>query len=145
MIGSGPYPAFAYPHIIVTLDFVLLHHLKLVAQCESLRLQECSLARMRGALQRSLRHSLALNGARRAYHATVLPSLLSTTSPEFRAKAEAMDAVVSEFESKVAAARLGGGMKAAERMRNKGKKLPRERCVSVFSASCKGQDNETGS
>ncbi|KAF7794547.1 hypothetical protein EIP86_005681 [Pleurotus ostreatoroseus] len=86
---------------------------------------------MRGALQRSLRHSLAFNGPRRAYHATVLPSLLSTTSPEFRAKAESMDAVVSEFESKVAAARLGGGLKAAERMRSKGKKLPRERYANL--------------
>ena len=54
-----------------------------------------------------------------------------------------MDAVVSEFESKVAAARLGGGLKAAERMRSKGKKLPRERYANVFFASCKGHDNET--
>lgn len=43
-----------------------------------------------------------------------------------------MDAVVSEFESTVAKARLGGGAKAAERMRGRGKKLPRERCVDAF-------------
>ncbi|KAJ3524577.1 hypothetical protein NM688_g8536 [Phlebia brevispora] len=85
---------------------------------------------MRGALQRSLRHSWA--GARRAYHATVLPSLISNASPEFKAKAEAMDALVADFESKVAAARLGGGPKAAERMRGKGKKLPRERLAMLL-------------
>jgi len=38
-----------------------------------------------------------------------------------------MDALVADFERKTAAARLGGGSKAAERMRSKGKKLPRER------------------
>ena len=87
---------------------------------------------MRGALQRSFQRGLRLAGVRRTYHATVLPSLVSTTSPEFKAKAEAMGAVVSEFESTVAEARLGGGTKAAERMRGKGKKLPRERCVDAF-------------
>ena len=40
-----------------------------------------------------------------------------------------MDELVADFEAKVAAARLGGGAKAAERMRSKGKKLPRERSV----------------
>ena len=39
-----------------------------------------------------------------------------------------MDEVVSDLEAKLAKAREGGGAKAAERMRNKGKKLPRERC-----------------
>lgn len=72
----------------------------------------------------------SVRNARRAYHASVLPSLLSTSSPEFVAKSEAMDALVAEFEAKIAAARLGGGPKAAERMRSKGKKLPRERSVS---------------
>lgn len=38
-----------------------------------------------------------------------------------------MDALVADFEAKTATARLGGGVKAAERMRSKGKKLPRER------------------
>jgi 3-methylcrotonyl-CoA carboxylase beta subunit len=39
-----------------------------------------------------------------------------------------MDQVVADLEAKLAAARVGGGAKAAERMRSKGKKLPRERC-----------------
>ena len=73
-----------------------------------------------------LHHSVR-QAARRAYHPSVLPSLLSTSSPEFVAKSQAMDSLVAEFEAKVAAARLGGGAKAAERMRSKGKKLPRER------------------
>jgi len=38
-----------------------------------------------------------------------------------------MDELVADLERKTAEARLGGGAKAAERMRNKGKKLPRER------------------
>jgi 3-methylcrotonyl-CoA carboxylase beta subunit len=45
----------------------------------------------------------------------------------------AMDQVVSDLDAKLAAAREGGGAKAAERMRNKGKKLPRERYSTVFS------------
>ncbi|KAK7062027.1 carboxyl transferase [Favolaschia claudopus] len=64
---------------------------------------------------------------RRSYHATVLPSLVSTASPEFAAKSEAMDVLVADLEAKLANARLGGGPKAAERFRSKGKKLPRER------------------
>lgn len=40
-----------------------------------------------------------------------------------------MDELVKDLEDKTAKARLGGGPKAAERMRNKGKKLPRERFV----------------
>ena len=90
---------------------------------------------MRAALQRSLRHGVAgalpraRHTASRAYHASVLPSLISTTSPEFTEKAQSMDALIADFEAKVAAARQGGGAKAAERMRSKGKKLPRERQV----------------
>ncbi|KAF7290969.1 Carboxyl transferase [Mycena chlorophos] len=64
---------------------------------------------------------------RRSYHATVLPSLISSTSPEFAAKADAMDSLVADLEANLAKARLGGGPKAAERFRSKGKKLPRER------------------
>ena len=45
-----------------------------------------------------------------------------------------MDALVADFEAKVATARLGGGAKAAERMRSKGKKLPRERSVECLVA-----------
>ncbi|KAI0347439.1 carboxyl transferase [Trametopsis cervina] len=90
---------------------------------------------MRPAVQRSLRHGFV--GARatqrsRAYHASVLPSLLSTSSPEFQAKAEAMDALIADYEAKVARVRLGGGEKAAQRMISKGKKLPRERLALLL-------------
>ena len=49
------------------------------------------------------------------------------------AKAAAMDDLVRDLEVKMATARQGGGAKAAERMRAKGKKLPRERFVPKFS------------
>lgn len=65
----------------------------------------------------------------RTYHASVLPNLVSKTSPEFQEKSAAMDELVKDLEGKLAKARLGGGPKAAERMRSKGKKLPRERFV----------------
>lgn len=65
----------------------------------------------------------------RGYHASVLPSLISKASPEFQAKAESMSELVRDLEQKMAAARRGGGPKAAERMKSKGKKLPRERFV----------------
>ncbi|KAI5893983.1 carboxyl transferase [Schizophyllum commune H4-8] len=63
----------------------------------------------------------------RGYHAGVLPSLLTPSSPEFQEKKTNMDALVRELEEKLADARQGGGPRAAERMRSKGKKLPRER------------------
>ena len=83
-------------------------------------------------LSRSLRQSFRRVSTRqgtRGYHASVLPSLIQTGSPEFQAKAEAMDGLVADLEAKLAAARQGGGAKAADRMRSKGKLLPRERCV----------------
>jgi len=61
------------------------------------------------------------------YHPSVLPSLVSRSSPEFQDKARSMDALVEDLESKLAAARQGGGPKAAARMKSKGKLLPRER------------------
>ncbi|KAI0261351.1 carboxyl transferase [Gloeopeniophorella convolvens] len=70
----------------------------------------------------------------RAFHAAVLPSLVSTASPEFQARAAAMDEVVADLEAKIAAAREGGGAKAAARMRNKGKKLPRERLALLLDS-----------
>lgn len=82
---------------------------------------------MRGLLQRSVWK--AISHQRRAYHASVLPSLISTSSPDFTTKAAAMDELVKDFEGKTAQARHGGGSKAAERMRKKGKMLPRERSV----------------
>ncbi|KAF8756373.1 Carboxyl transferase domain [Rhizoctonia solani] len=70
---------------------------------------------------------------RRSVHdASRLPSLLSTTSPDFVEKAEAMDALVSKYEELVGAAREGGGAKAQERMRSKGKKTPRERIALLL-------------
>ncbi|KAF5364335.1 hypothetical protein D9756_000184 [Leucocoprinus leucothites] len=72
-------------------------------------------------------HVTTQSSARRNYHASVLPSLISTTSPEFQARSEAMNELVQDLEKKMAVARQGGGPKAAERMRSKGKKLPRER------------------
>lgn len=63
----------------------------------------------------------------RNYHASVLPSLISPTSPEFVAKAQSMQEVISSLDAKLSKARLGGGQKSIDRMRSKGKKLPRER------------------
>ncbi|KAI0921421.1 hypothetical protein AcW1_004593 [Taiwanofungus camphoratus] len=70
--------------------------------------------------------------ARRAYHPSALPSLISTSAPEFVAKAEAMDALVADLETKMARVRLGGGEKSVERMRKVGKKLPRERLALLL-------------
>jgi 3-methylcrotonyl-CoA carboxylase beta subunit len=77
---------------------------------------------------------VAVPGRVGAYHAaSVLPSLVSPSSPDFQARTKAMDQVVADLDTKLAAAREGGGAKAAERMRSKGKKLPRERYRTVFS------------
>lgn len=78
---------------------------------------------MLSLFQRSLRRA----HSSRAYHAAVPNSLVSTSSPEFVTKAAAMDGLVKDLEAKMASARQGGGEKAAERMRAKGKRLPRER------------------
>ncbi|KAI0751453.1 carboxyl transferase [Daedaleopsis nitida] len=78
-----------------------------------------------------VRRSVAASG-RRSYHPSILPSLISTASPEFKAKAEAMDGLVAHLEAKLSAVREGGGPKAAERMRSKGKKLPRERLALLL-------------
>lgn len=85
---------------------------------------------LQGAFSRSIH---AGSTTRRLYHASVLPSLVSTNTPEFQQKAESMDALVSDLKAKIAWAKDGGGPKAQERMRSKGKKLPRERSVSVPS------------
>ncbi|THH16481.1 hypothetical protein EW146_g4166 [Bondarzewia mesenterica] len=87
---------------------------------------------MQHAFSRSLRRSLRHPRAGRLYHASVLPSLVSPSSPEFVAKSKEMDEVVADFEAKMANVRLGGGTKAAERMRSKGKKLPRERLALLL-------------
>lgn len=83
----------------------------------------------------SKRTLLATVHRAQSYHAaSVLPSLVSPPSPEFQARANAMNQVVADLETKLAAAREGGGTKAAERMRSRGKKLPRERCWFFISA-----------
>jgi 3-methylcrotonyl-CoA carboxylase beta subunit len=82
-----------------------------------------------------LRHAFRGAVHRRSYHATVLPSLVSTTSPDFRAKAESMDLLVSNLEANLATAREGGGSKAQERMRSRGKLLPRERLNTLLDPS----------
>jgi len=87
---------------------------------------------MRSVIQRTIRTTFPY--VQRAYHAPVLPSNVPTSSPEFLLKAQAMDALVADVEAKMAEARLGGGTKAAERMRAKGKKLPRERSADSSSA-----------
>ncbi|KZT23946.1 carboxyl transferase [Neolentinus lepideus HHB14362 ss-1] len=79
------------------------------------------------AIRPTLKRALQCSTLCRHYHANVLPSLISTSSPEFAARAQGMDELVKDLEAKMAEARLGGGAKAAERMRSKGKKLPRER------------------
>ena len=86
---------------------------------------------MRFLIQKTARHGLSCTG--RFYHASVLPSLISPGTPEFQAKFEAMSSLVHDFESKMTQARQGGGPKAAERMKSKGKKLPRERYVMYLS------------
>lgn len=65
----------------------------------------------------------------RGFAADVLPSLISTANPDFAARKEGMDVLVSDLETRLADARLGGGEKAAARMRARGKMLPRERYV----------------
>ncbi|TFY59622.1 hypothetical protein EVG20_g7719 [Dentipellis fragilis] len=92
---------------------------------------------MKSSVYRTARTALSraetrFSAARRTYHASVLPSLISPLAPEFQAKAKAMDELVADVEAKMASARLGGGTKAAERMRSKGKKLPRERLALLL-------------
>lgn len=58
---------------------------------------------------------------------TILPSLLSASSPEFLEKAGAMDKLVADLEEHLSTARLGGGVAALDKMHSRGKKTPRER------------------
>uniref|UniRef100_A0A8H8CLJ5 methylcrotonoyl-CoA carboxylase n=1 Tax=Psilocybe cubensis TaxID=181762 RepID=A0A8H8CLJ5_PSICU len=85
---------------------------------------------MRSLLRKSVWGSVTRT--RRSYHASVLPSLISKSTPEFQAKSAAMDELVRDLEEKTQAARLGGGPKAAERMKSKGKLLPRERLNTIL-------------
>jgi len=85
-------------------------------------------------LRSSLLNTVRRTG-RRMYHPSVLPSPVSRSSPEFQEKARNMDALVEDIESKLAAARQGGGPKAAARMKSKGKLLPRERYGRLHAAT----------
>ncbi|EJD38167.1 carboxyl transferase [Auricularia subglabra TFB-10046 SS5] len=69
---------------------------------------------------------------RRAFHADVLPNLVSPASPEFAGKAQAMATLESELAAHIANARAGGGSKAQERMKSRGKMLPRERLAALL-------------
>ncbi|KAG8901518.1 hypothetical protein FRB99_005264 [Tulasnella sp. 403] len=69
---------------------------------------------------------------RRLYHSSVLPNLVSTGSPDFQAKAEAMDTLVADLRSKLAEARKGGGEKDIAKLKKAGKKTPRERLALLL-------------
>jgi len=78
------------------------------------------------------RRAIHARHVRRAFHADVLPNLVSTASPEFASKASAMSALQDELNAHITTARAGGGPKAQERMVSRGKMLPRERFVSYL-------------
>ncbi|KAG8741882.1 hypothetical protein FRC12_015520 [Ceratobasidium sp. 428] len=79
------------------------------------------------------RRVLGVNVAQRGIHdAWRLPSLLSTSNPDFVEKSEAMDGLVSKYEELVGTARQGGGLKAQEKMKSKGKLVPRERIAALL-------------
>ena len=63
----------------------------------------------------------------RAYHPSVLPNLVSTSSQEFQAKSHAMNAVLDDLNQRIMSAQSGGGEKAIAKLRKAGKKTPRER------------------
>lgn len=73
--------------------------------------------------------SFAAPGRRSFHHGpeTVIPSVISPSSPDFLEKAEAMDKQVADLEEHLSTARLGGGVGALEKMHSRGKKTPRER------------------
>ncbi|EPT02817.1 hypothetical protein FOMPIDRAFT_1117366 [Fomitopsis schrenkii] len=79
-----------------------------------------------------LRPTVVHHRCRRAYHPSVLPSLISTASPDFLEKAKLMNTLVADIDAKMASARSGGGEKARERMKKAGKKLPRERLALLL-------------
>ena len=58
---------------------------------------------------------------------TILETAVDTRSPEFKANAEAMAALVADLRAKVADVEQGGGEAARERHLGRGKLLPRER------------------
>src|SRR5581483_352266 len=62
----------------------------------------------------------------------VIRSKLKTASDEFRASAERMRGLVAELDERLALARQGGGERARERHRARGKLLPRERVQGLL-------------
>ncbi|KAG8926705.1 hypothetical protein FRC02_008720 [Tulasnella sp. 418] len=63
----------------------------------------------------------------RSFHQSVLPNLVSTTSPEFEGKSNSMNELVADLQNKLAEARKGGSPKEIEKLKKQGKKTPRER------------------
>lgn len=79
--------------------------------------------------------TLPVNVCRGSRHVHTLPplqTLVSTSSPEFVERANAMNGLVSELKKDLAAIREGGGPKAQARMKSKGKLLPRERLAQLL-------------
>src|SRR5437660_12793876 len=72
--------------------------IELVAFCPYIKLVMQTISRVQ---------CLRTAGARRRWY-SVLPSLLSTSSPEFRPQAEGMDGSVEDLKAKLAQARQGG-------------------------------------
>jgi 3-methylcrotonyl-CoA carboxylase beta subunit len=62
----------------------------------------------------------------------VLPSSIQTSSPEFRANAEAMRALLAEIEGLYARIREGGGHEAVARHKSRGKLTARERIARLL-------------
>lgn len=108
-------------------------HLSKVATIDHRTVSTFIFVNMRSLWQRPLCRPIV--HPRRSYHASVLPSLISTSSPEFKAKTTAMDELVQDLEEKVSVARQGGSAMAVERMRSKGKLLPRERLATSICST----------
>ncbi|KZW03174.1 carboxyl transferase [Exidia glandulosa HHB12029] len=90
------------------------------------------LARRLNVLAGARRPALQKVTSRRAFHADVLPNLVSPASPEFNQKASAMGSLESQLAEHIARVRGGGGSKAQERMKSRGKMLPRERLAALL-------------
>ncbi|KIM31092.1 hypothetical protein M408DRAFT_65453 [Serendipita vermifera MAFF 305830] len=61
-----------------------------------------------------------------------LQSRVSTASPEFIERAKSMENLTNELQKDLSMTREGGGAKAQQRMRGKGKLLPRERLAQLL-------------
>ena len=65
---------------------------------------------------------------------TAIKSAIDTTSPEFRANQAAMSALVTELQTRRAAAAEGGPPRSRERHLARGKLLPRDRVMTLIDA-----------